>query len=327
MPRGDKKIVLSGLKRNISLRKYSTFKIGGRASYFFEAKNKKNLIKALTWAKDSCLPVFILGGGSNILFSDKGFNGLVIKINISGIKKEKNIVCAGAGVYLNKMVKFAKENNLSGLEWAAGIPGTIGGAVFGNAQAFNKRISDIVKSVEIVDLNSLEIKKISKNKCGFKTKSSFFKKKKNSVIIGVCLKLKKGKKEEIQKKIREHQDYRKKKHPLEFPSAGSVFINPEIKIKSKKILKEFPEIKEFNKKGFVHAGFLIEKCGLKGKKIGGAKISEKHGNFIVNYNNAKAKDVLDLIKIIKEKVKRKFQISLKEEIQIVGETGLESNLI
>ena len=210
---------------------------------------------------------------------------------------------------------LATENKLAGLEWAAGIPGTVGGAIYGNAGAFGKSIGDAVKSVEVLDVKNLKTKKLKNKDCKFGYRNSMFKQKKNQstkqsfvlgrahkimcsdlVILSVEIRLKKGKKIEIEKKIKEYLEHRKETQPLNFSSAGSIFKNPS---------------------GF-SAGELIEQCGLKGKIVGRAKISEKHANFIVNLGGAKAKDVMKLINLAKSKVKKKFGIELEEEIQYLN---------
>ena len=308
---------LPGVKKNIPLKNYTTFKIGGLAKYFFIAKTKEDLLKALAVAKNNKLSVFILGGGSNILVSEKGFNGLVIKIDICDIKFDGNKVYAGAGVNSTKLAYLAADNNLFGFEWASGMPGTIGGAIYGNAQAFGTKISHALESVEALNLKTLQLKNFTKEQCKFSLKNSIFKKNKNLVIISAVLKFKNGQAKEIKNQIKEFLHYRRTKHPMNFPSAGSVFVNPEIVIKNKKLLEKFPELKEHNEKGIIPAGYLTAKCGLAGKKIGGAQISEKHANFIINTGNAKAKDVLALIKLVQKKVKIKFGISLEPEVQLV----------
>lgn len=255
-------------RKNISLKKYTTFQIGGKAKYFFVAKTKTDLISAIKMAKKMNLPFFIFGGGSNLLVSDKGFNGLVIK----------------TGKPLALYV-------LKGLEWAAGIPGTIEGAVYGNAGAFGKSMKDVVKTVEVFDTRTGKIKFFKNKDCKFGYRDSVFKKKKNLIILSVKIKLKKS----DPKKIKEHLKQRKEKQLLGYASVGSIFVNP---------------------KGLT-AGELIEKCGLKGKRIGNVKISEKHANFIVNLGKGKAKDVKKLINLIKKEVKKKFKINLEEEIQFL----------
>lgn len=309
---------LPKVERNVSLAEYNTFKIGGKAQYFFIARNKDNLIKAIKTAKQLKLPFFVLGKGSNILFSDKGFKGLVVNFKFSKCEFKKNKVCAGVGVELNKLVRSAKKNSLAGLEWAIGIPGTLGGAIYGNAQSFFVRMSDIVESVEALDKRTLEIKNFSNQGCCFSLKNSIFKTNKDLIILSAVLKLKKGNKKGIEKRIKDYLSYRKTRHPLRFPSAGSVFINTETKIENTELLKQFPELKEFNKKGVIPSAYLIEQCGLKGKKIGNAQFSDKHANFIINLGGANAKDVLALINLAKQEVNKKFGILLKEEIQIIS---------
>jgi len=278
--------LLPGIKKNVLLKNYTTFKIGGRAKYFYAAKDKEDLIGAIALAKKKKLPFFILGGGSNLLISDRGFNGLVIKFG------------QPLSLYVSK-----------GLEWAVGIPGTIQGAVCGNAGAFKQSMQDAVKEVEVFDVKTGEIKNFKNKDCQFSYKDSIFKKKKNLIILSVKIKNRasEGSEDEDEnevliaskksnaQKIKEYLDYRKERQPLNFPSAGSVFKNPP---------------------GF-SAGELIDECGLKGKKIGNVKISEKHANFIVNLGRGEAKDVMRLIKIIKNRVKKKFGVVLEEEIVIL----------
>ena len=255
-------------RKNVPLKNYTTFKIGGPAKYFFEAKRKEELIEAIKLAKKLELPFFILGGGSNLLVSDKGFDGLVIKF----------------GQPLSSYVS-------KGLEWAVGIPGTVQGAVYSNAGAFKKSMKDVVKEVEVFDTKTGKVKIFKNKNCQFGYRDSIFKHKKKLIILSAKLKTKKSN----PKKIKQYLDYRKKTQPLNLPSAGSIFKNPPAK----------------------SAGELIEKCGLKGKRIGNVKISEKHANFIVNLGNGKAKDVKKLIKLAKQKVKSKFGVTLKEEIVVL----------
>jgi len=288
-------------QENVLLSKHTTFKIGGPVKYFCIARNKKDLIKAVKKAKELKMPFFILGKGSNTLALDQGYDGIVIKVQSSKFKVQNQkskfkTIYTEAGVKLGDIIKLTAEKSLTGLEWAAGIPGTVGGAVYGNAQAFNIKMSDIIKSVEIFDAKTLKIKTLIKKECYFSEKHTVFKKNKDLIILSAVIKLKNGKKKEIQKRIKKHLDYRKKNHPWKFLSAGSVFVN---------------------KAGRPSSARLIEKCGLKGTKVGGAKVSEKHAGFIVNTGEAKARDVLKLIKIIKQKVKSKFRIDLEEEIQII----------
>jgi len=309
------------IERNVLLKNFTTFKIGGPARYFFVAKNKEDLKRAILWAKKKKLPFFILGGGSNVLFSDNGFNGLVIKIQNSNLKIQNEntkfkIIC-GAGLPLMKLVFKSSEIGVTGLENLAGIPGTLGGAICGNAGAFGKEIGDLVEEVKVLEVKGsrLKVKRLKNKECEFGYRDSIFKKRENWIILEATLKLKRGKKKEIEEKIKEILRLRKEKQPLEFPSAGSVFKNVPIKKVPKEIREKF---KEKIKNGFLPAGVLIEAAGLKGFQIGGAKISEKHANFIVNVGGAKASDVKELIEKIKKEVKKKFKIQLEEEIKLVG---------
>ncbi|MDD2696902.1 MAG: UDP-N-acetylmuramate dehydrogenase [Candidatus Pacebacteria bacterium] len=282
-------------RKNVSLKNYTTFKIGGKAKYFYITQTKKDLTDAASMAKKLKLPFFVLGGGSNLLVSDKGFDGLVIKIENCKLKIEKYKMVAEAGVPLGQLVSAATNVGLSGMEWAAGIPGTVGGAVYGNAGAFRKSMKDVVEKVEVFDTKDLEFKIYNSRDCKFSYRESIFKKRKNLIIVSSILKLKKGEKFEIKKRIKEYVDYKIETQPLNYPSAGSVFKNPT---------KDF-------------AAKLIEKCGLKGKKVNDAKISEKHANFIVNLGKANEKDIKKLINLIKKEVKNKFGVVLEEEIQFL----------
>jgi UDP-N-acetylmuramate dehydrogenase len=294
--------LLPGVKKNILLKDCTTFKIGGPAKYFFEAKTKEDIIKSIIVAKQLKLPFFVLGNGSNILASDRGYKGLIIRIKNYELGIKSNKIIAGAGVTLGQAVNIATKNNLSGLEWAIGIPGTIGGAAWGNAGAFKKSMQDIVSNVEVLDIKKSEIVVFKNKDCKFNYRSSIFKQKKNLIILSAEIILQKSSRTKIKNKIKEYSNCRSKNQPLNFPSAGSVFKNPCLPA---------------GRQTKVSAGKLIEDCGLKGKIIGGAKISEKHANFIVNFKNAKASDVKKLIKLAKNKVKNKFSTILKEEIVIL----------
>jgi UDP-N-acetylmuramate dehydrogenase len=325
------KIKLPDIKENVLLKNYTTYKIGGPAKYFFIAKTKDDLIKAAELAKKLRLPVFILGGGSNVLISEKGVNGLVIKINILDIKFQGDEAIIGAGANLTKLAYLSADRGLSGLEWSAGIPGTVGGAICGSAQAFGTKISQMVKTVESVNLKTLKFKNFTEKQCQFSLKNSIFKKNKDLVIVSATLEFKKGDISQIKNQIKEFLEYRRNKHPVEFPSAGSTFINPEINLDTKvfsktsggvekitKLYKKYPELEGFIKKGVIPAGYLIAKSGLAGKKIGNAQISEKHSNFIINLGGAKADCVTSLINLAQKRVKKIFNINLEPEVQFVG---------
>ena len=287
-------------QRNVSLSKYTTFRIGGPAEYFSVVKTENDLIKTIKTAKKIRLPFFVLGGGSNLLVSDKGFRGIVINLQFSILNFRKSKIITGAGTSLGKLVNTSAKKGLSGLEWAAGIPGTIGGAILGNAGAFGRSIAEAVEEVRVLDVRRKpRIKNYKLRSCKFEYRDSIFKGNPHLIILSAVLKLKKSKKLEILRKMKGYLDYRRKNQPFNFPSAGSVFKNPSDK---------------FDKS----AGWLIEKAGLKGKRINDAQISEKHANFIVNLGKAKAKDVVKLINLIKSRVKNKFGIKMEEEISYLG---------
>lgn len=314
------KSVFPNLRSNVSLRDYSTFKIGGEAKYFLTIRTKDELIKVVELARKNNLPLFILGGGSKLLISDKIFNGLVIKVLNSEFKVSNSEIFAEAGLLITKLTDIALENSLAGLEWLKGIPGTVGGAIRGNAGAFGGSMKNVVSFIEIFDKEKEKIKILKNKDCKFNYRTSVFEKNPNLIILSCAIQLKKGKKKEIEQKMKEYLNQRIKIQPLNFPSAGSIFKNytltkSDISNFNKKLLKEFPGLEKFIEKRIIPAGYLIDKCSLKGKQIGGAKISEKHANFIVNFNDAKAKDVKKLIELIKNKVKNKFKIILEEEIQ------------
>lgn len=302
----DRKIehFLSEVKRNVLLADYSTFRIGGPAKYFYQVKTIKDLIRAVEWTKKTKLPYFILGGGSNILVSDKGFDGLVIKIEINKLIINNNRIITGAGVLLNDLVNKSIKKGLTGLEWAIGIPGTIGGAVRGNTGAFS--ISEIVKKIKVLKDSKSEFKIYNPKSIKFGYRDSIFKKN-NEIILEIELEFKKGDKRKSQELIKKYLSYRFQRQP-KLSSAGCVFKNL-----TPGQLQHRASLSNNS------AGWLIEQCGLKGRRIGDAKISEKHANFIVNLGNAKAKDVKRLINLCKEKVKEKFGIQLEEEIEYLGE--------
>lgn len=281
------------------MKKHTSFKIGGTADYFFKATTLEELQNIIKFAKIKELPITIIGNGSNLLVTDKGIRGLVIKIDIKKLKIEKKdefaVIEVGAGNKLMALATKMKDEELSGLEGLSGIPGSVGGAIVMNAGAYGKEMKDVVLSTTCMDKNG-KLYTFSNEEQEFSYRNSIFQKK-DYIIIETKLKLEYGKKDEIQKKMEEYFKSRKEKQPIEYPSAGSSFKRQEGIITAK----------------------LIDDVGLKGYKIGGAQVSEKHAGFIVNYNNATATDVINLINYIKEKVYSKYGIKIKEEIKIIGE--------
>ncbi len=284
---------------DVPMKNYTSFKIGGKAEKFLKIKNEEELKNAIKYARENNLKITIIGNGSNLLVLDSGIKGLVLKIEIDDLKIEKkeNYVEVTVGSGYKTMALGAKLMNegITGFEELSGIPGTIGGAIFMNAGAYGKEIKDINISTKCMDYDG-NIFILQNKEQEFEYRSSIFKNEKY-IILETKLKLEDGKKEEIKNKINEFLSSRKEKQPLEYPSAGSTFKRQEGVITAK----------------------LIDECGLKGVKIGGAMVSAKHAGFIVNYSNATAKDVLNLIKYVKEKIYEKYGIKIEEEIRIVGE--------
>jgi len=305
------------IQKDVSLVQYTTFKIGGSAKFFVEVKNEEEIIEAVKYAKENNLESFILGGGSNLLVSDKGFDGLVIRVRNLELRIRNEIVECGVGINLSKFVLKLAKKNLSGLKWAVGIPGTVGGAVIGNAGAFGGEIKDNLKEVKAFNLESNEIKIYKNNDCKFGYRDSIFKRNYGkTILISVKFKLEKNKKINDRKKIDEIIKKRKEKQP-QYLSAGSFFKNPIVE--NKKIIENFEKDTGLKIKGNkIPVGWLVESIGFKGKQIGGAKVSEKHGNFIINTGDATAEDVIILSSLIKQKVRSKFEIQLEEEIRMVG---------
>jgi len=297
--------IMLDIKENESLSKHTTFKLGGPARYLVAAKTKEYIIEAVNFAKEKGLPFYILGGGSNILIRDEGYNGVIIKPQIGGVKIEEDRIIAGAGALLSQAMNMSIQSGLAGLEWAAGVPGAMGGAINGNAGAYGQSMSDIVESVLVLeeDLNGNWIEKKYKTEdCGFLYRKSCFKDKENKkFIIETELKLRKGNKEESMTKIKDILTQRREKVPPQ-PSAGCVFKN----------------IKSPDGKDLIRAvGPLIQECGLKGVRVGGAEVSLAHANYIVNADNATSQDVIDLIKIVQQKIREKFNMDLETEIVVL----------
>jgi len=312
------------LEKNISLKNYSTFRIGGPSKYFLRTSDRKELKKIIERAKKENIKFLIIGGGSNILFSDSGFDGLVVVYRIENLSKESFnvekkedgenvIVKVDASIPLSLLI--SKLKNLSGLEWGVGIPGTLGGAINGNAGAFNESISNSIESVDILDIssNSVVERKLKKKDCLFAYRTSIFKENNDLLIVSAELKLLKDKEEDVKKRINDNLEKRKAKQPKGF-SIGSIFKNYFGRL-DQKIIKKYPQLKIFNEKEVFPAGLLIELCELKGKQIGDAKISDEHANFIINLKNATSSDVMSLINLIKKSVKEKFLVELNEEIK------------
>lgn len=284
----------SKIKTNEDMSKHTSFKAGGKAKFYIKAKTVEDVINTVKISKENNIPIVVLGNGSNILFKDEEFNGVVLKIELDTLKIEENIITAEAGVKNAILGRKALDNNLQGFEFAAGIPGTIGGAIRMNAGAYGGEIKDIVQDVEYLDYEDSKIKKITNKECNFEYRHSVFCENKN-IILSATFKLENGIKEEIANRMNEFAKSRKEKQPLEYPSAGSTFKRGTDFITAK----------------------LIDECGLKGYQIGGAQVSEKHAGFIINKENATAKDIIDLVEYVKKTVKEETGKSIDLEVEII----------
>ncbi len=283
------------LRKNVSLKKYSTFKIGGKAKYFITVRKIEKLIEAVKISMEQKIRFIVIGSGSNILFDSKGFDGLVIRNKCEWIKVRKGgVVEAQSGASLKKLIKKCAEHSLEGLESLYGIPGTVGGAIFGNAGAYGNSISDCLEEVEVLNGKG-ERKILRREGISFGYRDSQFKKG-GDIILRAKFNLKKGKKKEIFSRIRESWKKRRERIPL-YPCAGSFFKN---------ILRDDGSR--------IPAGELIEKAGLKGFRMGRAGIWDKHANFIINLGGAKSSEILSLGEKVKSAVKEKFGIELEEEV-------------
>ena len=276
-----------------SLKNLNTYKIASKAKYLIEIQTLEGLISILNYLHEHNIKHFILGAGSNIVI-DEYFDGAIIKLN--GLKKievKDNIITCESGAMMPSLSCVSIDHNLTGLEWAINIPGTVGGSIVGNAGAYKKEIFDSLVEIKVLDEN-LQIKEIKKEEIKHSYRHTDLKEK-PWIVLEATFKLEKGDKEESLALVRDRKERRLATQPLDMPSAGSVFRNPEND----------------------HAGRLIEAAGLKGKKIGGAMVSEKHANFIVNTGDATSNDIKNLIKLVHTQVKEKFNVDLVLEQEII----------
>jgi len=285
------------------LGKFTTFKTGGPAKYFLKVRSADDASNAVRTAKKLNIPFYLIGGGSNLLISDYGIDGLVVKVDVRGLKtvNETDILC-GAGEDLMALINFAADKSLTGLEFASGIWGTVGGAIFGNAGAYGGEIKDVTKEITLVDTTG-KIKKVDREYCEFTYRSSNLKLSKE-IVIDTYFELKKGDKKKIREKIDEILYIRSTKHPVEGNSAGSFF-------------KNIPD--QTQPYGKLPAGKLLDEVGCKGLSVGGAKVYEKHANIIVNAGQATSTDIRNLADIMKQRVLDKFAILLEEEVIQLGQ--------
>ncbi len=289
---GEKRVLV-----NEPMSKHTSFKIGGPADIMVLPDSCKQIEEIVKYFTSSKIPYMVMGNGTNLLVSDKGIRGVVIKIydNMNNYSVEGEFIEFDAGMLISTASKIALNNSLSGLEFAEGIPGTIGGAVTMNAGAYIGEMSMVVEQTEYIDASGCIIS-VKGKEHDFSYRNSIIQKTKG-IVLKTRLKLNRGDSEKIKELMDDFNFKRRDKQPLEWPSAGSVFKRPQ--------------------GHFV--GKLIDDCGLRGYSIGGAKISDKHSGFIINSGNATCKDVLELIKFIQSTVKDRFNVELEPELRIIGD--------
>ena len=278
------------------LKNHTTFKIGGNCIALIEPREISDIVETIKICRENSIKFFVIGNGSNLLVPDEGYNGVIIKLKseFSTIQVEGEYLIVNSGAKLSEVYTVAYENSLTGFEFASGIPGTIGGAIYMNAGAYGGEMKDIVESVEVLDLDNFELKELKNEKLEFSYRKSIIQRK-NYIVTTIKLKLQKGNKEEINAVYEDLRDRRNSKQPLNFGSAGSTFKRPEGHFASK----------------------LIEDAGLKGYHINDAWVSEKHSGFIVNKGNASYKEVMELIEYVQKVVFEKFGVKLETEVRIL----------
>ncbi len=276
---------------------HTTFCVGGKADFYVKPHSIEEIQQIIKLCKEYGKEYFIIGKGSNLLVSDSGYRGVIIQMyhNFCDVHIKDNILVSRAGALMSKLAQSACEGSLAGLEFSYGIPGTVGGAVTMNAGAYGGEMKHIVEYVTVMDPKG-NVKNLNNEELRFGYRKSIIKQS-SFIILEVGLKLTKGNRQEIRDKMEDYAARRKEKQPLEFPSAGSAFKRPE----------------------GMYAGKLIMDAGLKGYAVGGARVSDKHCGFIINYDNATAAHVMLLVKDIQAKVKEKFGVNLEMEIQKLGE--------
>ena len=303
------------IQENVRLAPLTTYQIGGPAQFLAKVNSLEELTQAIDWAIDGNLPIHFLGGGSNLLISDQGVAGLVIALTAPEPIFTDKAVEAGAGYSLSKLVIACIDHGLAGLEWAAGIPGQVGGAVRGNAGAFGGWLADRVVEVVAYNTNSKQTEVIAAQDCHYAYRHSIFKDRAELLIWSVKLALEIGNQAELQKIAEEHRAYRRQRHPL-LPSAGCVFKNPTVA----EVARLAPELLQAAQsvgavgRGEVPAGFIIGQAGLAGYSIGPAQVSPQHSNFLVNNGGATAEQMRQLIEYVKTEIKHHYNLEFIPEV-------------
>lgn len=306
-------------RSHVPLAQYTTFKIGGKARLFAEVTSAIELAECYERAAKDRLPVFVFSGGSNVLFSDRGYPGLVVRLVDGGMRVGENgRISAGAGRDLSELVVSAGKAGLAGLENLAGIPGSVGGAIRGNAGAFGTEIGDMVLSVKAFHVESGMVKEYTRAECAFAYRQSFFKGHPKYIVLSAEFRLtSSADPARLAERAQEIRALREKKHPQDVFCAGSFFMNPIVR--DEKLREEFrKDSGKEPKDDKLPAGWLIDHVGLRGKTIGHAKVSEAHPNYIINTGGATAEEVLTLASIVKQRVRDEARVMLTQEVQLVG---------
>jgi len=310
---------MRNIKKLFYLKKFTAIRIGGPAKYFVIVKTERELVEAINFAKKKKFPWYVVGEGSNLIVADKGFKGVIIKNQISKFKFEKGFVRVGAGNNLPKLIFKLDGMGLAGMERMAGIPGTVGGAIYGCAGAYGQEIKDVLLKVRVFDGKKFFY--LSKNQCQFGYRDSRFKKHKNLLIVEVILKLGAGDGRKLVKISRDIIKLRAKKYRPGLHCPGSFFKNIKlIDIKPKALRNKFIKKIEPNRimYGKVPAGYLLDQIGARGMRQGRIRVANHHGNLIYNSVGGEASDVVTLSKRLTALVKNKFGIKIEEEVQYLG---------
>lgn len=311
----------ASVKEYVPLSSYTVFRIGGPARYFAEAATKDELRRLLQWAREEHLALCVLGAGSNVLFSDNGFYGLVLKIDLFGYEVAGCTITVDAGVHMAQLVNIALKNHLSGIEWAIGIPGTVGGSVYGNAGCFGGDIKRVLRDVEVIDMRTGEEKTLTNAQCAFAYRRSYFKKRPDLLILRASFILRRGDGSDSIRHIREYAKKRADIQDIGQQCAGCMFKNvawSKQGVDRKYMLRRFPRLKQFSRNDAIPAGFLIDELGFKGFRIGRAGVSVKHANYVINHGGATAEETLILMSMIKERIRQAYGIYLEEEVRLMG---------
>ncbi len=303
------------IRPQVALAPLTTFSIGGPAAYFAEAQNVGDIKEAYAFAKEKNLPVVVLGGGSNIVVPDEGLEAVVLKIANRAMDCVGTTVRVAAGEVLLDLVRYAAGQGLGGLESLAGIPGTLGGAVRGNAGAFNAEIKDVLISATVFDIFLQETRVFSNAECEFAYRTSYFKTHPGLIVLEAEFALVPSEPLESDKKIMHTLSERHKRHIQDIKSAGSFFKNPVVARELQEVFEK--EKGTESKEGRVPAGWLMDKAGLRGARVGDAVASEHHTNYFLNAGSATAREVKELASLAKEKVFKEFGVSLEEEAVVL----------